>query len=94
MEDWEANLQQVDKVLFMWMKKQRKAATDPEDCIGVLEEAGIYNPTDKSGLPFRNDLRDARKASGVNDSELFTYSTQNLRFEQVAKFQSWSIYRK
>ena len=94
MKKWEANLHQVDSILYKWMKKQKKVVTNPADCIGVLEEAGIYKPKARSGLPFRNDLRKAREASGVKGSEMFSYSTKHFRFEQEVKFQEWNIYLK
>jgi len=88
------NLQRVDRVLYKWLKKQRKTQTDPVECIGLLEQEGIYSPTDRPGLPLRNDLRDARRASGVKNYEQFIYCTEHLKFEQESKFKPWRIYLK
>ena len=94
MNDWEINLQKVDKVLYTWMHDNGIPKTSPPLCIEVLEKEGIYSPTDRPGRPLRDDLRDARSASGVKDSETFIYCTEHLKFEQAAKKKSWKISMK
>ncbi len=92
MSAWENRLNnQVDEVLYNWMIEEGKASTTPPECIEVLEKHKVYNPTERPGLPLRNDLRDARKASGVSNSEKFIYETKHLIFEQDKKFADWDI---
>lgn len=92
MKGWEDRLQsKVDSVLYKWMKASNKASTTPPECIEILEKNGIYSPTDRPGLPLRNDLREARKASGTKDSDCFMFYTNHLKIEQQRKFASWNI---
>ncbi len=92
MKDWEERLQnKVDSVLYKWMKQNSKTSTTLPECIEILEKNGIYNLTNKPGLPLGNDLRDARKASEIGNSEYFAYSTKHLKFEQKKKHKAWRI---
>ena len=92
MKVWENRLQnQVDEIIYNWMRELGKASTTPPECIEFLVGEEIYNSCTKQGLLLRNDLRDARKASGVSDSDKFIYNTKHLRFEQEKKYADWDI---
>jgi len=94
MSDWKVNLNRVDKVLYSWMRDNGITNTSPPLCIEVLENAGLYRPTDRRGKPLRDDLRDARNASAIKDSEPFIYCTDHLKFEQTEKKKRWGISRR
>ncbi len=85
MKAWENRLQnQVDEILYKWMKETSRANTTPEDCIAILNENGLYISNTGTAKLFRADLRNAR-AKGL------PYYTKHLKFEQEQENASWNI---
>lgn len=85
MKAWENRLHnQVDEVLYNWMKETGKAGTTPEDSISILNDNGFYKAENGKAKLFRDDLRKAREKG-------MPYYTKHLKFEQEKENASWNI---
>lgn len=78
-------IRKIDKILCEWMHKKNYSETDPEGCIDLLVNEGIYK-FDSHGRAhyFREDLRTLRDCGKIDIFE-------NLKIEQKTRGAKWYI---
>lgn len=75
----------ADMLISNWMREKSLSDTDPEDCISLLVEQGIYSYDSKGKAHhFREDLRTLRDCERIN---VF----KQIKIEQKMPGSRWFI---